>query len=327
MPLGWQQVGSDRVFVYDDGTGIGMNENGDPYALSEEDITKMVDNGLLNTAASGYEFGSDTAGTSASTPFKNVPGANIPTFKMVNTPGASSTGFVSPAPKSSTSVSGPVSATSPSASSPTSALQTAASEKAQGSTLGKIPGSWVGGLGRAATFIDPLSATGTDITGQEDSEEMYTTSPLAVAAAPRREEEMSLQPEVNYYSYGYEPSFNSVMQPYKNPALSSSMYAGGGEVMSSPLMAAQGGDVPHKGSHYVQGAGGGQDDLIDAKLADGEYVLDAEIVAALGDGSNKRGAEILDKWRRNIRKHKRSASVDGIPPKAKSPLEYMKGIK
>lgn len=324
FPVGWQQVGTDRVFIYDDGTGIGMNENGDPYALDEDEVTKMVDNGLLNTAASGYEFGSDTEGTSASTPYKNIPGAKVPTFKMVNTPG-SSTGFVSPTQKPSTSSSAPVSSTSPSASSPASALQAAAaSDKAQGSTLGKIPGSWVGGLGRPSTFIDPLQATGHDITGQEDSEDMYSTSPLAAAAAPRREEEMSLQPEVNYYSYGYEPSYSSIIQPYKNP---STMYAKGGEVMNSPLMAAQGGDVPHKGSHYVQGAGGGQDDLIDAKLADGEYVLDAEIVASLGDGSNKRGAEILDKWRKSIRKHKRSASIDGIPPKAKSPLEYMKGIK
>jgi hypothetical protein len=180
----------------------------------------------------------------------------------------------------------------------------------------------VGGLGRPVSFIDPLSATEPDLPGQEESEDMYSTSPLA-AATPRREEEISLQPEANYYSYGYEPSFSSIIQPYKNP---SSVYAKGGEVMNSPLMAAQGGDVPHKGSHYVQGAGGGQDDLIDAKLADGEYVFDAEIVAALGDGSNKRGAEILDKWRQKIRKHKRSASIDGIPPKAKSPLEYMKGI-
>jgi hypothetical protein len=95
--------------------------------------------------------------------------------------------------------------------------------------------------------------------------------------------------------------------------------------MAAPLMAASGGDVPHKGSHYVQGAGGGQDDLIDARLADGEYVFDADVVSALGDGSNKEGAAKLDAMRRAIRKHKRSASVDKIPPKAKSPLAYMRG--
>jgi len=31
--------------------------------------------------------------------------------------------------------------------------------------------------------------------------------------------------------------------------------------------------------------------------------------------------------REAIRKHKRSAPPDKIPPKAKSPLEYLKGVK
>jgi hypothetical protein len=77
--------------------------------------------------------------------------------------------------------------------------------------------------------------------------------------------------------------------------------------------------------HFVQGAGDGQSDDIPAMLADGEYVFDADTVAALGNGSSKAGALQLDKMRKAIRKHKRSASTDKIPPKAKSPLEYLKG--
>ena len=77
--------------------------------------------------------------------------------------------------------------------------------------------------------------------------------------------------------------------------------------------------------HYVQGRGDGQSDEIPAMLADGEYVFDADTVAALGNGSSKAGAATLDKMRENIRKHKRSASHKDIPPKAKSPLAYMKG--
>jgi len=76
------------------------------------------------------------------------------------------------------------------------------------------------------------------------------------------------------------------------------------------------------GTHYVQGKGTGQSDDIDAKLADGEYVFDADTVAALGDGSNKAGAQALDKMREAIRAHKRSAPDNKIPPKAKSPLAY-----
>jgi hypothetical protein len=77
--------------------------------------------------------------------------------------------------------------------------------------------------------------------------------------------------------------------------------------------------------HYVQGEGDGQSDDIPAMLADGEYVFDADTVAALGNGSNKAGALQLDRMRQEIRKHKRSAPHNKIPPKAKSPLEYMKG--
>jgi hypothetical protein len=77
--------------------------------------------------------------------------------------------------------------------------------------------------------------------------------------------------------------------------------------------------------HYVKGKGDGQSDDIPAMLADGEYVFDADTVAALGNGSSDAGAQRLDEMRQAIRKHKRSAPVDKIPPKAKSPLEYLKG--
>jgi hypothetical protein len=77
----------------------------------------------------------------------------------------------------------------------------------------------------------------------------------------------------------------------------------------------------------VKGEGDGQSDDIPAMLADGEYVIDADVVAALGNGSNKAGADVLDKFRENIRTHKRSAPIGKIPPKAKSPLAYLKGKK
>jgi hypothetical protein len=134
------------------------------------------------------------------------------------------------------------------------------------------------------------------------------------------------KPQNDYFSYGSEPSVSSVLAPFKRGGGVQDPTSGG-KMMTSPLMAASGGDVEHKGSHYVQGAGGGQDDLIPAQLADGEYVFDAEIVAALGDGSNKEGARKLDEFREAIRRHKRSGSTKTIPPKAKSPLAYMKGIK
>jgi hypothetical protein len=64
-----------------------------------------------------------------------------------------------------------------------------------------------------------------------------------------------------------------------------------------------------------------------AKIADGEYVFPAAFVTALGRGNNKQGAEILDEMRENLRKHKRSAPTSKIPPKSKSPLDYLKTVK
>jgi hypothetical protein len=77
----------------------------------------------------------------------------------------------------------------------------------------------------------------------------------------------------------------------------------------------------------VHGAGDGQSDDIPAMLADGEYVIDAETVAQIGNGSTKAGAQALDKFRENIRAHKRSAPVHKIPPKTKALTSYLRGAK
>jgi hypothetical protein len=77
----------------------------------------------------------------------------------------------------------------------------------------------------------------------------------------------------------------------------------------------------------VHGAGDGQSDDIPAMLADGEYVIDAETVAQIGNGSTKAGAQALDKFREGIRAHKRSAPLNKIPPKTKPLTSYLKGAK
>jgi hypothetical protein len=50
----WQTVGSDRIMVNDDGTGTGINENGEPYALTAREVDQMIRNKMLNTKESGY---------------------------------------------------------------------------------------------------------------------------------------------------------------------------------------------------------------------------------------------------------------------------------
>lgn len=74
-------------------------------------------------------------------------------------------------------------------------------------------------------------------------------------------------------------------------------------------------------------AAGGQDDVIPINAAPGEYVMDAETVSALGDGSTEAGAAKLDQMRHNVRQHKRTGALSKIPPKAKSVDKYMKGAR
>ena len=79
-------------------------------------------------------------------------------------------------------------------------------------------------------------------------------------------------------------------------------------------------------SRFVRGGGTGRSDEIPAKLSDGEYVIDAETVAMLGDGSGKAGAQRLDEMRAKIRQHKGKTLAKGkFSPDAKSPLSYIKG--
>ena len=94
---------------------------------------------------------------------------------------------------------------------------------------------------------------------------------------------------------------------------------------------AVGGDVGDEGrsdhgSFAVRGPGTGRSDEIPAMLSDGEYVIDAETVALLGDGSSKAGAKRLDDLRVKIRKHKGKKLAKGkFSHDAKPAEKYMAG--
>jgi hypothetical protein len=87
------------------------------------------------------------------------------------------------------------------------------------------------------------------------------------------------------------------------------------------------GGLESLGGKYVEGKGDGTSDDIAAMLANGEYVFSADVVSALGNGSNKAGAKELDQMVQAIRARARSAPPDKLPPDAKSPLEYLKSSK
>jgi len=131
----------------------------------------------------------------------------------------------------------------------------------------------------------------------------------------------SITPTTEAKTYGFRPEeqyFEYVLEEEKPPEEKKDGLAKGGLAGY-----AKGGS---KKSRYVDGPGSGRDDKIPALLSDGEYVIDAETLALLGDGSTREGARRMDKFRANIRKHKgRALSRGQISPDAKSPDKYMGG--
>lgn len=105
-----------------------------------------------------------------------------------------------------------------------------------------------------------------------------------------------MQSQPSYYRYGQQPM------------------ARGGRMITSPL------------AQYGQGGAHGRSDDVPAVLSDGEYVIDAETVALLGNGSVDAGANQLDRMREEIRRHKGKSLAKGqISDDARSPLSYLKG--
>lgn len=93
-----------------------------------------------------------------------------------------------------------------------------------------------------------------------------------------------------------------------------------------PVQAKAIGGLSSVHSMRIGGGADGRSDDVPAVLSDGEYVMDAETVAMLGNGSSKAGAAKLDQMRSKLRQHKGQALAHGkISPNAKSPLAYLKG--
>lgn len=84
------------------------------------------------------------------------------------------------------------------------------------------------------------------------------------------------------------------------------------------------GGLSHVGQ--VPGLGSGQADDVNAKLSSGEFVIPADVVSHLGDGSTDAGANRLYQLMHSVRTQKGS-SPKNIPPPAKPVAQYLKGGK
>jgi len=92
---------------------------------------------------------------------------------------------------------------------------------------------------------------------------------------------------------------------------------------------ADGGHVPEfyseggMNNRFVKGAGDGTSDDVPAMLANGEFVIPADVVSSLGNGSNDSGAKVLDHFLETIRAHKTAHDPKKLPPDSKGALGYL----
>jgi hypothetical protein len=190
-----------------------------------------------------------------------------------------------------------------------------------GSKGGKLA---IGGIGGLVSYMDAMkrNALMKQMAEQAQAARLAKTAASTAANAPARF--TNQRTALPSWGAGQRSAFSKNSLAGMTPRSTDTMYAAeGGEVSGQGgLCQACGGRA-----HYVKGGAAGQSDKVPAMLSDGEYVMDADTVAALGDGNNAAGASALDQMRKNIRKHKRAAPINKIPPKAKKPEQYVKGAK
>lgn len=208
-------------------------------------------------------------------------------------------------------------------------------EPKKGSTLQKV----LGGL----TLLDLLSGAvggggGNTATGGAGKLNPIFSAKLPGATSTLTQQSLAPRPggvsgpamsDIDWYRYGYNPErsfFNYVPADEDGrramiaPPQPDTQLARGG------ALAVKKGGAPAKESFAVKGPGTGRSDEIPALLSDGEYVIDAETVALLGDGSSEAGAKRLDDFRVSIRKHKGSNLARGkFSANAKRPEKYLSG--
>ena len=78
---------------------------------------------------------------------------------------------------------------------------------------------------------------------------------------------------------------------------------------------------------YVQGEGDGTSDDVAAMLADGEFVIPADVVSKIGNGSSNAGAKVLDQFLETVREHAQNHDPKDLPPTSKGPLAYLQEAK
>jgi hypothetical protein len=122
------------------------------------------------------------------------------------------------------------------------------------------------------------------------------------------------------------PGLTKAKLDYMLTGLPQSKAEGGSIEGHNPQFFSEGG-LGSMDNTFVQGEGDGTSDQVPAMLANGEFVIPADVVSGLGNGSNDAGAEVLQEFLKAIREHKHSANSDKLPPKSKGALAYLTNAK
>lgn len=126
--------------------------------------------------------------------------------------------------------------------------------------------------------------------------------------------------------YDFSPSFNLPAMSNTTTQAPQLKFADGGEVSEEPTETEHQPQFYSEGglqNRFVQGDGDGTSDSVPAMLANGEFVIPADVVSALGNGSNDSGANVLDNFLETIRAHKQDHAPHELPPDSEGPLEYL----
>ena len=104
-------------------------------------------------------------------------------------------------------------------------------------------------------------------------------------------------------------------------------FAEGGDVEGhNPQFYSEGG-LNTLDNTYVKGEGDGTSDSVPAMLANGEFVIPADVVSKLGNGSNDAGADVLGEFLSTIRQHAQNHDPKKLPPESKGALAYLLDAK
>ena len=249
---------------------------------------------------------------SSSPPISSEPPSSSP---LSSSPPSSSPPSSSPPSSSPPKSSPPVSSAPPSSSAPKGGFQFTVPQIAE-----------------VAAATTPFLETTTKIIGGTPQykgilDQFFAKAKEPLAPAPKLLE--SQMPKQQYYEYGESTPIGDILgETGEQPATEEQGFAKGGLAAPFEKLYKSGKmRIDFRRGDAVSGPGDGQSDDIPAMLADGEFVFPADVVAALGNGSTKAGSEQLYKMMHDIRARARKAAPKDLPPKALSPLEYMKRRK